>query len=422
MAIERKVAIVTGANSGVGYAIVQRLAAESPIPLTIILACRNKTRAQEALTSLQEHFDGLQQKHHSTSTSKKNQQQAPKPFYYPELKIELVDVGSASSVLAFNRRILEQHSRVDYLFCNAGILPSEGLMWGKILTDMIRAPMDLVTRSDVLMQPKQHLTEDGVGNVLACNVFGHYLMIKGLEDVLSKTEEDPGRVIWTGSLTAEKASFRIDDWQGMEAVQPYESSKWVTDLLAIRLNEQWAGSCSATDMDSVHSAGAGTGAGATGDSSSGSESSSVQSGASTPTRRITRSASKSAIASDNTDNNNQKKHIISLSTQPGVVASGIGGLASWIVLLRIALHYAVRFFGERNQTISPFHGAHSNVYAALKQPVGKLDYRNKYGSCVGNFGKEFLKVEEVVEYDRSQAEFVVGKLEALRAEVCAKKE
>lgn len=51
-------------------------------------------------------------------------------------------------------------------------------MWGKLLMDMVKAPMDLVTRSDVLVQPKQHLTEDGIGNVLACNVFGHYLMVR----------------------------------------------------------------------------------------------------------------------------------------------------------------------------------------------------------------------------------------------------
>ncbi|KAG0287486.1 hypothetical protein BGZ96_008573 [Linnemannia gamsii] len=400
MTTERKVAIVTGANSGVGYSIVQRLVDESPFPLTIILACRNKTRAQEALTSLQLHF--------STHTSS-----CPSTtFHAPELKIELVDVGSAASVLAFNTRILSQHSQVDFLFCNAGILPSAGLMWGKIVKDMFQAPMSLVTRSDVLLQPKQHLTEDGIGNVLACNVFGHYLMIKGLEEVLSRTEEDPGRVIWTGSLTAEKSNFQIDDWQGLEAIQPYESSKWVTDLLAIRLNEEWAGN-SDSDMGSVHSASVGI----SGDSSSAASSGSEMSGASTPTRRVTRSTSKTALATTPTT----KKHIVSLSTQPGVVASGIGGLAAWIVFLRMVLHYVVRIFGERNQTISGHHGAHSNVYVALKQPVEKLDYRSKYGSCVKNFGKEFLKVEKVAEYESGQAEFVVGKLEALRQEVLAKK-
>lgn len=161
--------LVLFVNRGVGYSIVQRLVDESPFPLTIILACRNKARAQEALTSLQLHF---------TSSSNSNSKTRTTPFHAPELKIELVDVGSATSVLAFNARILAQHSRVDFLFCNAGILPSVGLMWGKILTDMFKAPMDLVTRSDVLVQPKQYLTEDGVGNVLACNVFGHYLMVR----------------------------------------------------------------------------------------------------------------------------------------------------------------------------------------------------------------------------------------------------
>lgn len=161
--------LVLFVNRGVGYSIVQRLVDESPFPLTIILACRNKARAQEALTSLQLHF---------TSSSNSNSKTRTTPFHAPELKIELVDVGSATSVLAFNARILAQHNRVDFLFCNAGILPSAGLMWGKILTDMFKAPMDLVTRSDVLVQPKQYLTEDGVGNVLACNVFGHYLMVR----------------------------------------------------------------------------------------------------------------------------------------------------------------------------------------------------------------------------------------------------
>ncbi|KAI8602306.1 hypothetical protein EDD21DRAFT_303924 [Dissophora ornata] len=306
--IERKVAIITGANAGVGFAIVQRLVAESPDPLTVILACRNKTRAQEALNKL--------------------------------------------------HRIRDQYRRIDYLFCNAGVLPSAGIMWGKLLVDLFVAPMDLVIRSDVLVQPKQHLTEDGIGNVLACNVFGHYLMIKGLEDLMSKTEEDPGRVIWTSSMTAEKGSFSNDDWQGLNSKQPYESSKWVTDLLAIRLNEVWAG--------------------------------------------------------QHSGNTSPKLHIISIATQPGVVASGIGGLAFWIVMLRTALHYVVRFLGERNQTITGYHGAYSNVHAALQRPLEKLDYRCKYGSSCGRTGQEFLKVERVVEYEESQALVVVGELEKLR--------
>ncbi|KAG0005565.1 hypothetical protein BGZ79_003810 [Entomortierella chlamydospora] len=391
--IEKRVAIVTGANAGVGYAIVQRLVQDSPFPLIVILACRNESRAQEALESLEKYFDDLQKKLLRSKTKQ--------GFYHPELKIELVDVGSVSSVLAFNQRIRNQYAKVDYLFCNAGILPSVGLMWSKLILDVFRAPKDVATRSDVLIQPKQHLTEDGIGNVLACNVFGHYLMIKGLEDQLSKTEEDPGRVIWTSSMTGEKKSFRIEDWQGLNAEQPYESSKWVTDLLAIRLNEIWGGADNNTASGT----------------SSGAES--INNKEDTfSTRRVTRSASKATLSSSN-NITNTKKNIISITTHPGVVASGIGGLAAWIITIRIWFHYVFRLCGEKNQTITAYHGANANIYAALKQPVEKLDYRSKYGSRIRPLGSERLAVEKVIEYEEYQAIFVVDELEKLRTSFVA---
>lgn len=192
--------------SGVGYAIVQRLVRESPEPLTVILACRNKTRAQEALLSLEIYFQRLQkdqQQQQQRQRQRKNTSEHDDShsfFHYPELRIELVDVGSAASVLAFNRRILEQYNRVDYLFCNAGILPSVGLLWGKLALDFVTKPKTLFTRSDVLVQPKQHLTEDGLGNVLACNVFGHYLMVIDPNNARDKGEKKGGGGFLTNSF------------------------------------------------------------------------------------------------------------------------------------------------------------------------------------------------------------------------------
>lgn len=415
------------ASRGVGYSIVERLVDESNEPLIIVLACRNKQRAYEALASLETHFNKLL--HHQQQPTNTKENHPVKKYHHPELKVEIVDVSSVASVIEFNKRIREQYTTIDLLFCNAGVLPSAGIRWSKLVTDLFIRPMDLVIRSDVLVQPKQHLTEDGIGNVLAANVFGHFLMvhflsladqiekfrypsnhglsplflfslslsllqIKGLEDQLSKTEEDPGRVIWTSSMTAEKGSFDPSDWQGLEAAAPYESSKWVTDLLAIRLNEVWASGTSLSRSESLADI--------------------VEENGRTITRRVTRSASKAALDSTSSS----KRHIMSISTQPGVVASGIGGLAHWIVMLRIALHYFVRICGEKNQTITGYHAALPNVYVALApNPRTTLDYYNKYGSQIGRFGKEILKVETIVEYDRGQAEAVVDELEKLRAKV-----
>lgn len=142
-------------------------------PLIIVLACRNKQRAHEALASLETHFQKQLQHHQPNS-----EENLPvKKYHHPELKVELVDVGSIASVTKFSERIREQYTTIDFLFCNAGILPSIGIKWSKLVIDLFVRPMDLVIRSDVLVQPKQHLTEDGIGNVLAANVFGHYLMV-----------------------------------------------------------------------------------------------------------------------------------------------------------------------------------------------------------------------------------------------------
>lgn len=86
-------------------------------------------------------------------------------------------------------------------------------------------------RSDVTLQATGEINEDGIGSVFAANVFGHYIMVCSTQDSLcSRTNSllqareleslldasGDGRVIWTSSITAEKACFNIDDWQGIK--------------------------------------------------------------------------------------------------------------------------------------------------------------------------------------------------------------
>lgn len=73
---QQKVAIVTGANTGVGYGIVQRLL-EEDCSIKIVMACRNFSRAKRAQSSLLNQF----------------------PF--ADIDIELVDLNNVRSVLEF---------------------------------------------------------------------------------------------------------------------------------------------------------------------------------------------------------------------------------------------------------------------------------------------------------------------------------
>jgi 17beta-estradiol 17-dehydrogenase/3beta-hydroxysteroid 3-dehydrogenase len=84
MTSERKVAIVTGANSGVGYGIVQRLLEWDADNLIVVLACRNEARAMVAWQSLLQEF--------------------PKA----KMDILIVDLGKCTSVLRACKRFYER--------------------------------------------------------------------------------------------------------------------------------------------------------------------------------------------------------------------------------------------------------------------------------------------------------------------------
>lgn len=123
-----KLAIVTGANSGIGYDTARLLAAKNA---TVILACRSQTRGNEALSNIK--------------------QESPEAH----VKIELLDTSSLASVRDFTKRINGQYSKLDLLINNAGIFGGSSGM-----------------------------TEDGLERHMATNYFGHFCLTGLLLDTL----------------------------------------------------------------------------------------------------------------------------------------------------------------------------------------------------------------------------------------------
>ncbi|KAI8968272.1 hypothetical protein BDF20DRAFT_827920 [Mycotypha africana] len=202
----KKIAIVTGANAGVGFGICQRLIEAEGDSLTLVMACRNPARANKAKELLLRQF--------------------------PTAKIDI-------EIHLFTKSFLsDRYPHVNYLFCNAGILSSLGLNWPKLLWLAFTDPVGLMERSDATIQAVGEISEDGLGRVFAANVFGHYVMMRELERLLSHSGD--GRVIWTSSVTAKNHCFDINDWQGIKSHEPYESSKWACDLVSVISSERFA--------------------------------------------------------------------------------------------------------------------------------------------------------------------------------------
>ncbi|KAK9764051.1 3-keto-steroid reductase [Basidiobolus ranarum] len=211
-----KIALVTGANSGAGFGICQRLLERNQIGVEykLILGCRNQKRAEEARAKLL------------------------KQFPRATVEILLLDTSSVSSVFKAAKEFKERFGRLDVLYCNAGIMPTDGFDLSAGLKQLFMAPKDFFRRPACVVQPVGAKSKEGLGLVFATNVFGHYLLVRELESSLLASD-DP-RIIWTGSTTADRAAFSLEDYQHLKGCYPYDSSKFLMDILSISLNQKYA--------------------------------------------------------------------------------------------------------------------------------------------------------------------------------------
>ncbi|XP_058516936.1 3-keto-steroid reductase/17-beta-hydroxysteroid dehydrogenase 7 [Ochotona princeps] len=210
----RKVVLVTGASSGIGLALCQRLLTVDE-ELHLCLACRNMGKA-EAVRS------ALLASHRSAQVS-----------------IVQVDVASLQSVLRAAEELKQRFQRLDYIYLNAGIMPNPQLNVRALLSGLFsRRVIHMFSTAEGLLTQQDTLTADGLQEVFATNIFGHFVLIRELEPLLCHTDS-PSRLIWTSSRNARKSNFSLEDIQHSKGQEPYSSSKYATDLLNVALNRRY---------------------------------------------------------------------------------------------------------------------------------------------------------------------------------------
>ncbi|MBP7461214.1 MAG: 3-oxoacyl-[acyl-carrier-protein] reductase [Candidatus Delongbacteria bacterium] len=126
-----KIAVVTGGDRGIGFAITQRLCREK---IFCVILNRSQQSAQHAIERL----------------AAESGQAASIP----------TDISSADSVREAFRQIMERYGRVDYLVNNAGIVRDQLLIrmtdedWDQVLTINLKGPF-LVSRECARIMLKQ---------------------------------------------------------------------------------------------------------------------------------------------------------------------------------------------------------------------------------------------------------------------------
>lgn len=242
MDVETCYMLVTGVNSGLGFAICMRLIDEfiSTRPKTQRLHLISTTRSQQKAQV-------------TTSRLERHLQRSSVPPDRVSLQSELLDLTSLRSVRELSSRLLKTIPKLDAVVLNAGTGGFIGLNWPLAIWSFLRHPVYAATwptykRSQVgvLTRPQVRSEKNGVwnqwneepplGEVFCANVFGHYVLSHDLVPLLAAhdgSSEHTGRIIWISTIEAHESCFSISDIQALRTPSTYESSKRLTDLLVL---------------------------------------------------------------------------------------------------------------------------------------------------------------------------------------------
>lgn len=215
------VVLITGANAGLGLALAERVLQDhGNLDVTICLACRSKTKAFEAQKEILAKF--------------------------PRAKLEFLelDTSEVKSVLRAAKEFKERFSRLDVMYLNAGIMPTNGIDFATIFKPDLANAIDVFTTGGNAMRQVDFVTSDGLKGIFATNIFGHFILTQELEQLMIATKKSAdslpfsGRIVWTSSRAAKPKSFSLEDYQHANGKDPYGSSKHAIDLVTRAMNKR----------------------------------------------------------------------------------------------------------------------------------------------------------------------------------------
>jgi NAD(P)-dependent dehydrogenase (short-subunit alcohol dehydrogenase family) len=179
-----KLAIITGANSGIGFHTALELARAGA---AVILACRNATKAQEA--------------------KEKILYQVP----LAHIEVALVDMADLDSIKTFAETFVASERKLHLLINNAG----------------------------VMALPKRTPTAQGFEAQFGTNHLGHFALTGELMPALLKT---PGsRVVTVASIAHKGGRMHFDDLNWEKSYDPrkaYQQSKLANILFGLELDRR----------------------------------------------------------------------------------------------------------------------------------------------------------------------------------------
>ncbi|MBS3761624.1 oxidoreductase [Halodesulfurarchaeum sp.] len=189
-----RTAIVTGANSGIGYEATDMLVANGA---HVVMAVRNQERGEAAAEDIRGGLPG-------------------------SFTVRTLDLASLDSIGSFSQEIQTEYDQLDFLFNNAGVMA--------------------IPRSE---------TEDGFETQFGVNHLGHFALSAQLLDLLIAGDQE-SRIITQSSGMHERGVIDFDDLhheQSYDRWDAYGQSKLANVLFAYELQRR----LERTELESVRS-------------------------------------------------------------------------------------------------------------------------------------------------------------------------
>ncbi len=184
--LDGKIAIVTGATGGLGYATALGLARQGA---TTILAGRNPAKGEQALARIRQEIPAA------------------------KVRFEPLDLASLASTASFAAAVSARHNGIiDILVNNAGVMAF----------------------------PKRQLTQDGFEQQIGVNYLAHFALTARLKDALCAAPGG-GRVVSVASVAHRRAALGLDDFQSERSYSPmgtYGRSKLAMLIFALELQRR----------------------------------------------------------------------------------------------------------------------------------------------------------------------------------------
>lgn len=194
-----RVALITGANSGIGFEAAKALAAAGA---TVVVACRSPERGKRAIDAILTEVPNA------------------------ALELKALDLADLASVRAFADAFVEHHDRLDLLINNAGV-----------------------------MMPKERLeTADGFELQFGTNHLGHFALTMRLLPLITETEGS--RIVNVASSAQNFGKLDLDDLQwtsrSFNRMQSYGASKIANMLFTLELDKRLRAAGRSTMAVSCH--------------------------------------------------------------------------------------------------------------------------------------------------------------------------